>query len=293
VVTRPSPAPPRLLNRDGSTNFVRVGLPERPFGDLHHYLLRSSWRKLFALIIAIYIGTNAVFAILYHLEGGVENAKSYLDHFFFSIHTMMTIGYGTMAPRSLFANFLVAAQALFGLMYAAMTTGIFFSKFSLPTARVMFSRAAIISSYNGVPSLMFRMANERHNQIVEASLNVTLARSETTLEGERMRRFYPLELQRNRSALFALSWTAIHPIDERSKLFGETPASMVEKRIEIIVAFVGIDETSSQTIHARHAYAPHEIYWDARFADIIQERDDGKSVVDYSKFHEVTRPRPP
>jgi inward rectifier potassium channel len=278
---------PRLLNRDGSTNFVRVGLEPRLYSDLHHYLMRSSWTRLFLLIFAVYIITNGLFAMLYFMDGGVENAKTFGDHFFFSVHTMMTIGYGTMAPKSLTSNLLVAAQALFGLLYTATTTGLFFSKFSRPTARVLFSKVAVITQFDGAPALMFRMANERTNQIVEAELTVAVARFESTKEGDRMRRFYALELHRSKSAIFALSWTAIHSIDEKSKLFNETAESFNDKRLEIIVSFVGIDEISSQTVHARHSYTASEIIWNARFADIMVQHEGGHPMIDYRKFHDV------
>src|SRR5439155_9491677 len=135
--------------------------------------------------------------------------------FFSSVQTMATIGYGGMAPIGIYANVLVTIEALVGLLGLAMATGLAFAKLSRPTARVLFSRVAVIAPRDGVRSLMLRMANERANQILEAQVHLALARTETTAEGERVRRLYDLELVRTRTPLFVLTWTVIHPIDER------------------------------------------------------------------------------
>ena len=140
---------------------------------------------------------------------------------------------------------------------------------------------------DGIPCLMFRMANARATGIVEADARVVFARSEDTLEGENVRRFYDLELSRTRNSVFALTWTVIHWITETSPLFGATPASLAASEIEIIVSVVGLDETLSQTVHARHSFIPEEIAWGARFVDVISRLPDGRRQVDLTHFHEV------
>jgi hypothetical protein len=77
---------------------------------------------------------------------------------------------------------------------------------------------AVVVPYNGVPTLSFRLANERRNQILEAQVAVTLVRDERTAEGEWMRRFYDLQLARQRSPIFAMTFTVMHPIDPASPL---------------------------------------------------------------------------
>ena len=108
-----------------------------------------------------------------------------------------------------------------------------------------------------------------------------------TIEGERVRRLYDLELVRTRTPLFILTWTVIHPIDERSPLYGATRESLREVDGEVVVSVIGIDETFSQTIHARYSYVTDEIVWDARFADIMSVLPDGRRLVDYTRFHDV------
>jgi inward rectifier potassium channel len=269
---------------------LAIGLQRRPGKDLYHYLLTAPWQRLFLLLVVAYVAANAFFAAGYLLIGdAIEEARpgSFADAFFFSVQTMATIGYGKMAPHGLAANVLVSVEALIGLMAVAVVTGLVFAKFSRPTARVLFSRVAVVAPYDGVPSLMFRMANERASQIVEAQLRVALVRTETTAEGETVRRVHDLHLRRSRSALFALTWTAIHPITAQSPLHGESEASMREREANLVASLTGYDESLAQTIHARHAYAPGEIVWNARFQDLFTPLPDGRPAIDYRRFHEV------
>ena len=271
--------------------------PARPdgappaLGDLYYLLVDSPWPRLLAIIAALFLIANALFALGY-LAGGdaIENARpgSFADAFFFSVQTMGTIGYGRLAPGTAWSNLLVTLEVMTGVLGLAMVTGLVFAKFSRVTARVVFSRVAVVTRHDGVLSLMFRMANARGNQIVEAQVRVVLARDETTAEGETMRRFHDLPLVRDRNPLFTLTWTAIHPITATSPLFGATPEELAAVGAEIVVSLVGIDETVSQTIHARHAYAASEIVWGARLRDILRRQPGGgRTQVDYARFHDV------
>jgi len=258
--------------------------------DLYHRLLTASWPMLLLGIVVAFAGVNAIFALIYMLDNGVENARpgSLSDAFFFSVQTMATIGSGRMVPRSIVANALVSVEALTGLIGLALMTALVFAKFSRPTAKVRFTRFAVISRLDGEPSLTFRMANVRGNRIVDASAHVVFARQEKTAEGQEMRRFHDLKLQRYRNVIFSYSWTAIHPISEDSPLFGETAESMEKALGEIIVSVTGLDETFAQTVHARHSYKPRDIVWGARLADIL-ERSAAGLVIDYSRFDDIDR----
>jgi inward rectifier potassium channel len=262
---------------------------ERYFSDVYHHLLTSSWPSLLLQIAGAFTAINALFALGYFLDGGVQNARpgSFGDVFFFSVETMATIGYGQMSPDTLFSHVLMSIEALTGLIGLALVTGLIFAKFSRPTARVRFSRLAVISKRDGVPSLMFRMANVRSNQIVEAQIHVVLARQEFTMEGEEVRRFHDLALSRHRNAIFAYSWTAIHPIGLDSPLFGATPESLAASRTGVIVSLTGIDETFAQTIYARYSYDARDIVWGARLADIATHTPEGDFALDMSKFDQI------
>ena len=260
------------------------------FREPYHLLLTIPWLGFLALIDVLYVATNALFALAY-LAGGdcIENARpgSFLDLFFFSVQTLASIGYGAMYPKTTYANIIVTIEAMVGLVGIAVMTGLAFARFSRPTARVMFSRVAVIIPYEGVPTLIFRTANQRRNQILEAQMRVYLMRDEVTAEEQFIRRIYDLQLLRNQSPSFTLTWVAMHAIDESSPLYGMTADSLIQTNTTIVVSLSGIDETVAQVVHARHDYAAHEILWNNRFVDIIHRTSEGHRYIDYNCFHEV------
>jgi len=265
------------------------------YADIYHHLLTSSWHFLLLQIAVVFFALNGLFAVGYYLDGGIENARpgSFGDVFFFSIETMATIGYGRMAPVTLLAHILMSFEALTGLIGLALVTGLIFAKFSRPSARVRFSRNAVISKRDGVPSLMFRMANVRASQIVEAQVHVLLARGEVTAEGEDVWRFYDLELRRYRNATFRHSWTVVHPIGPGSPLYGSTPEALAAAFAEIIISMTGIDGAFMQTVYARHTYDCSDIIWGARLSDIMVRLPQGDFAIDYRKFDEVKETEAP
>lgn len=278
----------RFVDSQGRTLIGREGFEAHWFRDTYHYLLVTSWPRFFAVLVACYLSTNLLFGFAYFVDpGGLANTRpgSFAEGFFFSVQTLATIGYGHVYPQSVYCHLVVLLETVTGVVGFAIMTGLVFAKFARASARVMFSRVAVITPRDGVPSLMFRMANERANQIVDASLHVVLARTETTIEGERVRRLYDLNLLRKRTALFTLSWTAVHPIDDRSPLLGQTPQSMRESQTEIIVSLVGLDESFGQTIHARCAYATDDILWGHHFVDLFYDNEHGHRVMNLRNLH--------
>ena len=279
-----------LIVHDTADQVVSVGL-ERPwFDDIYHRILKMSWPNFFVLGAASYLVANLFFAALYLLQAGsITNAHpgSFPDAFFFSVQTMATIGYGVMAPATVYANLLMTVETAVGLMFVALTTGLVFARFSRPTARIMFSQVAVVGPYNGKPALTVRLANQRQNQLLAAHVSMTVVRDELTAEGSLLRRFYDLKLVRDRSPVFALTFTAIHEIDEQSPLHGATAERMRAVNAELVVTASGVDETLVQPVQARTSYLPHEILWDHRFADIIGYTEDGRRAIDYRRFHDT------
>jgi len=268
----------------------RVGARSITRRDVYHLLLTMPWRWFFGVQAFAYLIFNVVFALFYlAVPGSVANATpgSFTDAFFFSVQTMATIGYGVMAPATLYGNVMVTIEALLGFASFAVAAGLIFGRFSQPTARVLFSRVAVVTSFNGVPTLMFRCANERANQIFEARVHVDFARQEVSAEGMELRRSYELGLARDRNPQFSLSWTVMHPIDVASPLYGIDPDLLAGQEASIVVTLTGIDETLSQTVFARTAYRADEILWGRKFVDILSETEEGETLVDYRRFHET------
>jgi inward rectifier potassium channel len=256
--------------------------------DFYHFVLTVPWSVFFFGVALFFFGINVVFALAYLADpGGIEHARpgNFWDAFLFSVQTIGSINYSVMSPKSIFANIVVVAEAFFGILNLAVITGVVFSRFSRPYARVLFSRVAVITDFDGTPTLMLRAANQRGNQILDANITVNFAWQQTTREGMVMRRFCELKLVRARSPLFALSWTVMHRVDEDSQLYGETPESLSEKDADLIVLLSGTDETLSETIFARHSYKPHQILWHHHFVDILSHNAKGRRVVDLTRFH--------
>jgi inward rectifier potassium channel len=269
---------------------VAIGLRNPWLSDLYHSLLTLPWWAFLLGLAFVYLGLNVLFATLYlRGDGAIANARpgAFSDAFFFSVETLSTIGYGQMSPATLYGNVVMTVEALFGLTLLAVVAGLVFARVSRPTARVIFSKAAVVTAYNGVPTLSFRLANQRRNQILEAQVSVTLVRDERTAEGEWMRRFYDLQLARQRSPVFAMTFTVMHPIDPASPLWNATAASLAAEAAEIVVTVTGIDETLSQAVHARTSYLAREVLWGHRFADVFTQTEDGRLAIDYRRFHDT------
>ncbi len=295
VTSRPAPpAAPRGGHTPGRRDpgeVLRVGAKQGGYtDDAYHFLLQASWPRVMLLVASIYLGINVLFAGLY-LAGGDDIAGarpgSFVDAFFFSVQTFSTIGYGVMSPKNYYAHVVVMLEAFVGLVTVAMATGLMFAKFSRPTARVLFSDRMVVSMRNGTPTLMFRVANERANDIIEASFRLTVLKPEVSAEGERMRRMHEMVLVRGDTPLFTLTFQALHVIDEKSPLHGMTPAELAEGHIRFIVTVTGLDATFATTIHARRIYEAEDIVWNARFADVLRNLPDGQLELDYRKFHDV------
>lgn len=282
----------RLLNRDGSFNVERRGLRFFQSLSVYHTLLTVTWPRFLMLVAAVYVAANALFAVFYLLCGptalsgseGLAMHERYLKAFFFSVHTLATIGYGNVAPNNLAANLLVTVESLVGLLAFALATGLVFARFSRPVGCIIFSRNALVAPYRGYGAFMFRIVNGRSNQLIEvnAKVSVSLGR-----DGER--RFHDLPLEREKVVLFPLSWTIVHPIDETSPLWGLTEKELRAQDAEFFVVLEAIDETFAQQVHSRTSYKPSEIVWGARFSDVFI-RDQGRPLgIDISRLHDWTR----
>ena len=259
--------------------------------DLYHWLLVISWKQFLLIFTLFYFSLTLFFTPFYLMTGnGIANARpgSFTDAFFFSVHTLSTVGYGSMYPQTLPTHLIVVVEIFVGLLCIAILTGLMFARFAKPTARVLFSQVAVICPFEGVPTLMFRAANQRDNRILEARVQVSLVRDEITQEGFEIRRFYDLPLLRSQSPVFGLSWLVMHPINENSPFYQKTEAQLQEEKTELWVSLTGLDETFAQTIHTRYAYIATDILWNHRFVDIFsQQPGDDQWYVNLSIFHDT------
>lgn len=259
--------------------------------DLYHLVLTVPWWGFFLGLFGFFVFLNCIFATFYLLDPhGLLNARpgSFWDAFFFSVQTIGSLN-SPLLPQSDYARAVMAFETFCGIVNVALVTGVIFARFSQPFARVIFSNVAVIVPFNGVPTLMFRAANQRGNLILDATATVSLARQVTTAEGITMRRFEELRLVRSRTPLFGLSWTVMHPIDESSPLYGLTPEALCDPDIDldIIVLLSGTDETLSQVVYSRHDYSADDILFNCRFVDVLTRTDNGRTEVNLHRFHDT------
>jgi inward rectifier potassium channel len=275
---------------------IVVNAQPHPLRDAYHFVLRIRFGWLLVLIAAFFLLVNVLFATVYVETGGIQGAApgSFRDAFFFSVQTMGTIGYGAMYPTTSAANAVVTAESVVSMIVAALVTGVVFTRFSQSRSQLVFSDRVAISPMNGVPTLTFRVGNDRASTVFEARIRASLIRTEKTDEGMTFYRIVEVPLVRDSSQALARSWTVMHQIDEKSPLYKATPDSCRAEEVELIVSVVGTDDTSLQPVHGRTRYEMKDIVWGARLADVLSELPDGRMQLDIGKFDDLvpTEPTP-
>jgi len=282
----------RLLNRDGSFNVKRSGLGMLESLSPYHWMMSTTWPRFLAAAMLLFVVMNALFSLVYIACGpgalagasAVTPGARFAENFFFSVHTLATIGYGTMAPRSLAANLAVALEAVTGLLGFSIVTGAVFARFARPSAKLLFSNRAVIAPFGSGTAFMFRIANRRATQLVGMEAKVMFTRRR---EGGG-RDYALLSLEREKVVFFPLAWTIVHPISESSPLRGATPQSLAAEDAEILVLLGGFDEVSSQTVQARSSYKAGEIVFGMKFRSMFKPNDESESIsVDLRRIHDL------
>jgi len=289
----------RLVNHDGTFNVRRNDLsPLHPY-NAYHTLLSLPVPRLLGLMALGYVVTNLFFALLYWLCGpgalvGAEETPlgRFEDCVFFSVQTIATIGYGRLVPATRAANVLVALEALVGLLGFAILSGLLFTRFTRPSAKVDFSRNALIAPYQGGWALMFRLVNLRSTNLTDVRAVVSFARW-VEKGGVRSREFDSLRLERNAIIFMPLHWVIVHPITNTSPMRGLTAATFAESDPEFVCMITADDETFAQTVHAKTSYDKTDVVWGARFREMYIS-DIDHVAVDLTRLHDYdVVPGPP
>jgi len=275
----------RAINQDGTFNVHRRGATWRDFHPYLH-LINMSWLGFLAVLFLGYLVLNTLFAILYYAIGtgqlvGAEAPTAYgrfLNTFFFSAHTLTTVGYGNISPKGTGANVVAVLESLVGVLGFAVATGLLFGRVSRPSARLGFSETMVLAPYQDGTSLQFRVVNRRKNSLVELEARVMLM----TVEGG-ARSYKLLRLEREQVLFLPLTWTIVHPIDSESPLWGKTAGDLAGSQAEVLILLKAYDDTFSQTVLAVHSYRHDEIVWGRRFAPAFFVDDQGDLVVEVRK----------
>jgi inward rectifier potassium channel len=285
----------RMLNADGTFNVQRSGLSLITSLNLYHTLLTMSWATFLSLVLLLYFLSNIIFALLYSTLGptalvdvsSTPTDNLFIRGFFFSVQTFATIGYGTIQPVGIIPNLLVTIESYYSLIANALITGIVFARFARPTAKVIFSTKAVVAPYRGITGLMFRLVNGRSNQLIEMSAKVLVARF-VNEDGKPVRRFAELDLERRGVVFLPLAWTIVHPIDEKSPLYGLTDEDLRESDTEILILLTATDETFATVVHTRTSYKHDEIKFGHKFVSIYNKTEPGEPIsIDVRKLSET------
>jgi len=283
--------PPKAqVVRFGDREVVAEGLSLNFWADISYRSMTATWPVFIGGAALVFVVFNAVFALFYWFgDQPISNVPNgaYIDYLYFSIETLSTAGYGDMHPQTNYGHVTAAVELFTGIFSMSLMTGLVFARFSRPKARLLFADNPVISIHEGLPTLMVRFVNERHNLIGNATAKLWFYRQEISLEGAQLRRFYELALLRNEHPALALSWTLFHVIDERSPLFGLDATGLEALDAALSVVVSGYDVVAAQTVHARKSYDYSDIRFGHRYADIIGTSEDGRLRVDYGRFHET------
>jgi inward rectifier potassium channel len=286
-----------LVNKDGSPNVRRVGLPYFNTANNYHTLITMSWTKFWLLVLSGYLTLNIIFAFIYFSIGpqgltatsGASTFNRFMDAFFFSAQTISTVGYGRISPKGMISNSVAALESMMGLLAFALATGLLYGRFSRPSAQIAYSKNMLVAPYlENSRGLMFRLANLRRNILIDLQIEIIFSFNEM-VDGKTMRRFYPLEVERRKVSMLTMNWTVVHPLDDKSPLKEMTREDLEKTEAGFAILLRAFDDTFSQTIHSRTAYQYNEIVWNAKFKPIFDRDEDGRIVLDLSRISDYEK----
>jgi inward rectifier potassium channel len=292
-LTTRRPARPRERSINGR-RIIADGLAHTGWNDFYHNALIASWPRFFGVLAAAFLTLNGFFALVYWFgDAPVANARpgSFADLFFFSVETTSTVGYGDMHPQTMYGHLVATVENFVGLVLLAVMTGLVFSRFSRPRARMIFARNPVITDHEGARTLVFRLANARFSFISEATAKLWMLGPTETREGRRFVGFFPMKLSKSENPSFALSWTLFHPIDADSPIHALDDDDLAASEINFVLSISGFDETSAQMVHARETFSARDVRPGHEYVDLFTVDDEGRRHIDYAVVHE-TRPVP-
>jgi inward rectifier potassium channel len=280
--------PSRVSVHAGQVEFVKVNIGGWQWRDVYQWLLALRWPQFAALVAALYIALNLLFATLYSVDrnsiAGSTGGSWFFDCFFFSVQTLATVGYGHMYPQTLYGHVVSTIEIMSGIFLLAVVTGLIFVRFSRPVARIAFSRSMVIGPLNGQPTLMVRVGNQHQHSIVDTEFRIMFMRDEPLVEGGDYRYFYTLKLHFDKLILFPAALTLRHVIDKSSPLYGATLESLQNSRALFAVSVSGIDPVIAAPVQAQHDYSWREVRFGQRFVDIYTQSGRGQLTVDYGRL---------
>lgn len=277
----------RFINKDGTANVEKRGMFFWTRISWYHTMIDMPRWRFLSILILFYIGMNLIFALLYYAIGiehlnGIDAAGTdwgkFGQAYFFSAQTFTTVGYGHISPVGFLASALSAAEALIGLLSFAIATGLFFGRFSKPTAFLKFSHNALIAPYREGTALMIRVTPFKNTNLTDAQAKMTLGMS-IQENGILTNKFFALDLELEKINVLTLSWTIVHPITENSPLYQYVQDDFQAINGELIVMVTAFDDMFSNTVAIRTSYTFDEVVYGAKFEPMYTRSTDNSKTI--------------
>jgi inward rectifier potassium channel len=277
----------RKTGRIGPLDVTKIGVARFDLRDPYHLALTANWPNFTISVLALYAAINVMFAVLYAaVPGAIGNARpgSIADGFFFSMETLATVGYGQMYPATTYGHIVSVTEIMSGMAFTAIVTGLIFVRFSRPHAKILFADSVVITPYNGMPTLMVRIANGRMTLLTDLKVRLSALIREHSSEGHSMRRVTDLVLERSNIAMFALTMTMMHRIDESSPLYGHTGQSLLDGDVRLFLSVEARDSAINSTVHDLKDYHSRDIRFGMKYADAVTVDPNGRTMADLTRI---------
>lgn len=288
--------PTRLLTREGELNVHKDRFKSQV---IYNHIIMASWQRLLLYALMAYIVINFLYSLLFYFSGGIKclkNIKDYpgmlsefLEIFFFSTQTFTTVGYGHVYPDCLTTNIVASLESFSGLIFFAVVTGLFYTKFTQPRVKIKLSPVAVFDKFKEGYALKFMLANEYENKIVDVEVTLDLIKLQFT-DGRYKKSFYQLFLFRKRIPFLAVPWTVVHEINEDSPLHGLTKEEFENSPIEFFVQIKFFDENHHKLVFKEFSYfGNEEVLWGHKFVNIQRYTETGVLKLNMKRFGKAAK----
>ncbi len=283
----------RMVNADGSFNLIHIN-KKFSVSEIYSRLINMTWIKFITLIFLWYFLLNILFAGIYFFIGiehlTIEKStpfQDFLNSYFFSAQTLTTLGYGLVSPQGNITAFISSLEALIGLIGFAFMTGLLYGRFSKPNAAIRFSDVMVLRPFKEKRAVMFRLMNKRTNVMIEPKIKVTLAINELDDNGVFSRKFFNLNLEREKIMYLPSTWTIVHEIEEGSPLYKYTDEQLLKLNAELLVLIEYYEDAFTQNVYQIHSYSFNDLRNNYKFTPAYYFDENGQAILDHGNLSKI------